>query len=293
MIPNLRDPSFISALVYFDRAAQFLSFARAAEALGVTAPAVSHRIAALEQALGKRLFEREVRKVTLTHEGAELAKAARQALVDLQSTVGLITERHVLRVSIARYISATWLMPLLGEFEAMIPGLRVDLTHTQRMPDMRAADVAIVWTDYLPQSDLFEPKLLFDTACVPVIAPHLVDDRPFFESDIPPIHYENREPWRQWLHLMGEPTDFAERGEIIHDPQLVLDAAAHGRGVAIGFLPFVASLFESGKLVRAHGFSYPAEKGYWVVVADRESELSIQFEEWLFAEAEKLKIETD
>jgi LysR family transcriptional regulator, glycine cleavage system transcriptional activator len=73
VISDLRDPAFIGALVHFDEAAKLGSFANAAKALGVSSSAVSHRIPRLEVALGKPLFERETRRVSLTHEGLELS----------------------------------------------------------------------------------------------------------------------------------------------------------------------------------------------------------------------------
>ena len=53
MISDPKDPSFVGALIYFNAAAQRLSFADAAGDLGVTPSAVSHRVAALEAALAK------------------------------------------------------------------------------------------------------------------------------------------------------------------------------------------------------------------------------------------------
>lgn len=75
MLPDPKDPSYLGALVYFNHAAEGLSISRAARVLNVTPSAVSHRITALENALGKRLFERRVREVRLTQDGAELAQA--------------------------------------------------------------------------------------------------------------------------------------------------------------------------------------------------------------------------
>ncbi len=80
MVPNLRDPSFLGALVRFERVAGALSFTKAAAELGVTASAVSHRIVQLEAALGKRLFERSPRMVALTPEGLELQEAVGKAM---------------------------------------------------------------------------------------------------------------------------------------------------------------------------------------------------------------------
>ena len=124
MLPDPKDPSFLGALIYFHHAARTLSFSGAANALNVTPSAVSHRIAALESALGKRLFERRVREVRLTQDGIELAGSAARIWDELQSVTTQLARQDVLRVSVGPYLSSQWLMPRIGEFEAMHPGLR-------------------------------------------------------------------------------------------------------------------------------------------------------------------------
>lgn len=56
-------------LTCFLTVAETLSFARAAELLHVTQPAVTHQIKVLEQELGVQLFFRSTRSVLLTTEG--------------------------------------------------------------------------------------------------------------------------------------------------------------------------------------------------------------------------------
>ena len=59
----------LNALRAFEASARHLSFARAADELGVTASAVSHQIKQLEEILGTRLFVRMTRKIALTQAG--------------------------------------------------------------------------------------------------------------------------------------------------------------------------------------------------------------------------------
>jgi DNA-binding transcriptional LysR family regulator len=62
----------VTQLYYARAAADLGSFSRAAASLGVTQPALSHGIAALEQALGGALFRRSTTGVALTPLGARL-----------------------------------------------------------------------------------------------------------------------------------------------------------------------------------------------------------------------------
>lgn len=59
----------LSKLYTFEVAARHCSFALAANELAITPSAVSHRINALEEELGFKLFERFHRKIALTTEG--------------------------------------------------------------------------------------------------------------------------------------------------------------------------------------------------------------------------------
>ena len=67
-----------SALEAFVTVAEQGSFSRAAEALHLTQPAISKRVAALESELDARLFDRIGRRVLLTDAGAKLYQYARR-----------------------------------------------------------------------------------------------------------------------------------------------------------------------------------------------------------------------
>lgn len=264
MLPDPKDPSYLGALVYFHHAAESLSFSGAARALNVTPSAVSHRITALETALGKRLFERRVREVRLTQDGAELARSTAAIWEELTRITRQMTSQEVLRVSVGPYLSSQWLLPRIGEFEAQNPGLRVDLIHVIGPPDTRLVDVSIIWAE--PGSPADHASLLFDTKAIPVAAPGLQISETFWEDALPPIHYRDRKTWRHWLAAIGAPTDFAERGEVLEEPHMVLEAAAYRRGIAIGFLPFISTFFDQGRLVRVGTQSISSNRGYFLQV---------------------------
>jgi DNA-binding transcriptional ArsR family regulator len=114
MLPDPKDPSYLGSLVYFHHAAESLSFSKAAQALNVTPSAVSHRITALEEAIGKRLFERRVREVRLTQDGADLARATSVIWSELTEITSRLKAQEVLRVSVGPYLSSQWLLPRIG-----------------------------------------------------------------------------------------------------------------------------------------------------------------------------------
>ena len=74
----------ISALQAFIAVAESGSFSRAAERIFLTQPAISKRIAALEQDIGALLFDRVGRKIHLTPAGEALLLRTRAVLAELE-----------------------------------------------------------------------------------------------------------------------------------------------------------------------------------------------------------------
>ena len=72
----------LAALQAFVEVAERSSFSEAAEALYLTQPAVSKRVAQLETELGTRLFDRIGRRVSLTDTGTRLLPQAKRLLND-------------------------------------------------------------------------------------------------------------------------------------------------------------------------------------------------------------------
>jgi len=120
-------------LAAFTAVAETRSFARAAERLGYTQPAVSQQVAALEKIVGQRLFERSSGRpdATLTEAGAVLLEhveavgarlaVARQDLADLAHG-----EAGTIRVGAFQSALATMLPQILQRFRGARPGVRVE-----------------------------------------------------------------------------------------------------------------------------------------------------------------------
>ena len=80
----------LDCLPFFEAAARLRSFAHAGKELGVTPPAVAHRIRMLESHLGAELFVRGRRSVRLNRRGRAYYEEVRRILLDIHET----TERH-------------------------------------------------------------------------------------------------------------------------------------------------------------------------------------------------------
>lgn len=108
------------------------SFSAAAEALHLTQPAVSKRIAQLEELLGAQLFDRIGRQIALTPAGSLLlpkaklilsqVDAAAQAIADLQGEIS-----GKLSIATSHHIGLHYLPPYLRAYSEQYPDVKLDL----------------------------------------------------------------------------------------------------------------------------------------------------------------------
>ncbi|MFN3579014.1 MAG: LysR family transcriptional regulator [Pseudomonas sp.] len=108
------------------------SFSRAAEQLHLTQPAISKRIATLEQQLQARLFDRIGRHISLTEPGRALKPRAEQILAALQDTRRALgnLSTHVqgkLRIATSHHIGLHRLPPVLRAYTSQYPDVALDI----------------------------------------------------------------------------------------------------------------------------------------------------------------------
>lgn len=117
----------IDNLKCFILVAENLSFARAAEALYISQPAVTKQINALETELGTTLFIRSTRHVELTPIGMSFYKDAKDIVMKSQMAVSRIRQQNVNSDFIRIGLSNPVALPLLTRFHLNYPGIRPDI----------------------------------------------------------------------------------------------------------------------------------------------------------------------
>lgn len=108
------------------------SFSDAAEKIHLTQPAVSKRIALLEEQLDCRLFDRIARSVTLTEAGEALLPRAHHILQEIADTTQAINDLSgeiggKLRLAISHHIGLHRLPPVLKQFAQDYPEVTIDV----------------------------------------------------------------------------------------------------------------------------------------------------------------------
>ena len=116
----------------FTLVAETRSFSVTAQKLHLTQPAVSKRIALLEEQLGTALFDRIGRSISLTEAGMALlphAKAVHQQLLSAEQSVrdlsGEVSGR--LRLATSHHIGLHRLPPVLSRFSKHCPAVQIDI----------------------------------------------------------------------------------------------------------------------------------------------------------------------
>lgn len=154
----------LTSLTAFVRVADSGGFSAAARKLNMSTTMVSNHVQALEDRLGARLLNRTTRRVSLTEVGKAYYDRCIQILSDIEQADDIAgalqsTPRGTLRIYTATHI-VQFVAPVVAEFLAAYPDVKVDLTMGERVIDMidEGYDVAIRLTPP-PDSSLITRNL--------------------------------------------------------------------------------------------------------------------------------------
>ncbi|UTV29225.1 LysR substrate-binding domain-containing protein [Photobacterium atrarenae] len=121
----------LKQLAVFDEVARTRSVSKAAENLAITQSAASMALSQLERLLGRPLFERQGKQMTMTYWGAWLRPRAKQLLFDAQQIELGFYDQHLVSGEINVAASQTVAEHLLPELISIIdkdfPELRIQL----------------------------------------------------------------------------------------------------------------------------------------------------------------------
>lgn len=141
MLTRPKTMNQLQAMRVFVSVAENGSFGRAATNLKMSNAVVTRYVALLEAHLNTRLINRNTRSISLTEAGSAYAQASRQVLEDLerietQIAHGVSVPSGTLRLVAHASFSLHGLTPLLKQFLASFPQVRVALTLLHRPVDL-------------------------------------------------------------------------------------------------------------------------------------------------------------
>jgi DNA-binding transcriptional LysR family regulator len=282
------------ALQVFEAAARHQHFSRAAAEMNLSQGAISYQIRLLEEDLGFALFDRVGRSVRLSRQGSELLPVLQSGFSQIENVLNRIKremQSDVREVVLATttYFASRWLLKRLARFMAAHPDIGVRLVHSAAHGDRTPrTTLEIRWGDG-NWPDVHAVKL-FDADIMPVCAPRLVTDRPgrLHVDDLKELRFlhdeEMKEAWRRWQEAAGAKQPAMLAGPVIIDPNVRMQAAVDGQGVALAD-HLVREELESGQLVVPIEF-YQSGYGYYLIYHERPEPMSADaaFAEWLLTE---------
>ncbi|MBB6735634.1 LysR family transcriptional regulator [Cohnella zeiphila] len=140
-------------LEYFLTVAQTQHVTRAAEALSITQPALSHSLAKLEEELGVQLFERSGRNVQLNRYGQIFAARVSSALGEIRRGKEEIEEltnpeSGVVSLAFGNILGTHYIPELIHRFQEKYPNIRFELfqgtcSYTQQLVEEGRCDLNI------------------------------------------------------------------------------------------------------------------------------------------------------
>ena len=281
----------LRAIEAFVRIVRLGSARAAADELGLSPSALSRRVAALEDFIGKRLFTRQHQAMRLTDEGQAFYNAVGPKFDELAAAVeGQVENSKVLRLhlGVLPLFGSQRLFPRLPELRKLHPRLHIDIdtspNQLARVGD--TLDAAIILA-HEPDPAFHSVRLdhnmvyAFTSKALEAEIGHNPDQAVLSRQTFQ-IHTELPDSFVAWKQAIGMPD--LEPASIDHfdSGQLILEAAANGLGIAIMHDDHFNRSHDT-RLAKLFDVEVESPYSYWFVCRPHALELrSVRiFHDWL------------
>lgn len=255
-----------SALQAFESAARYCNFSRAAEELHTSQSAISRHIATLESRLDTSLFDRhKKRRLILTHQGEQLYRAVVSGLDNIQSSIDAISGTRAedqLTIACTHENSHLYLLPRFDALQTTLgrdKTLRVMTYEYDALEQALDPRIDVVFQYDVSRVDARDRVEIVREAVKPVVSPafyqrhrHILEQKAGAWRELPFLELSKRNygwsTWDDWLVENGL-SDFQPEYQYFNNYVYLLDAAAAGKGIALGWRGLADRHIESGVLV--------------------------------------------
>ena len=264
-------PPSARALAALSLFATLGTLTEAAEQLGVTRSALSHRIAELEKQLGVALVRKAGRRIALTEDGERLLSSMGDALERLEAAVEPFRrDRGQIRLSTVATFASHWLIPRIAQFQAQHPRIEVAIFTTTRAVDLKQEEMDCAIRHGRGGWKGLSSTLLFKETLMPVAAPEVADR---FLSGIKPdcrgaplIRARSR--FMDWSIWQKHDRALAKRRIkwlTVETRAQALDAAISGAGVALMDMAYITAPVAEVRLRKLAEHPLQLQTGYYFV----------------------------
>lgn len=250
-------------LGFFTLLARQPSLAAAAQALDVTPPAVSRRLAALEKRLGVRLLNRTTRRLSLTPEGERYLEEGEQILRDLERLERSLADsrampRGLLRINAGFGFGRRHLGPAISDFIRIHPDVDVVLQLSDRPLDLteHALDIGILFGPP-PDARIHVRKIASNRRLICAAPAYLAAHGEPREPRELPAHRcivirEQHQAFNNWQLTDGkQQVSIKVRGQLgVNHGEIAVDWALAGHGIVLRSEWDIAGYLRSGELAR-------------------------------------------
>jgi DNA-binding transcriptional LysR family regulator len=233
----------IEQIQAFVAVARYGSFAAAANSLDRDSSIVTRRLAALEQRLGVRLFERSTRRVALTESGERYLSRMQTLLeqleeADLEAAAQSRSPRGKVKLTMPVSFGRSCVVPELHKFTKLFPDIELDIQLSDRYVNLieESVDLAIR-IGQLSDSSLVARKVAdFDRklyAAPSYLLKRSSIKKPEDLTEHTAIHFSNTNFSDYWKVTNGQRTISCALNTIVsvNDSQAMVSLAEQGIGV--------------------------------------------------------------
>ena len=296
----------MNALRAFEAVSRLGSVSKAAEELCVSQGAVSQQLRNLEDHLDRELFIRTPNSFTLSEDGEEFAGVVQRSLEDISLAAGKVKRektQRTLNISVSLGI-ATWLMPRLGDFYGLYPDVTIAMDKNLKNVTFKndGIDAAIRFGDGTFED--LQSVYLFSIKKYAVASPDYISEHGTLDNLANPKRHQLidcRRGAKDFDALCGlwedvVASDYADLEEqiiILPDDYQALNAALHGRGIALIFNYLMEDEIEAGNIVYANSEPVSFRGGfYFVSTTDVRPNSNLDaFRDWLVEMSEEFRTE--
>ena len=281
----------LRAIEAFVRIVRLGSARAAADELGLSPSALSRRVSALEDFIGKRLFTRQHQAMKLTDEGQAFYNAVGPKFDELAAAVeGQVENSKVLRLhlGVLPLFGSQRLFPRLPELRKMHPRLHIDFDTSPHL-DHRVGDTLDAAIVLAKQPDPAFHAVRLDHNRVYAFTSKALAEEIGTDPAKEPlsrqtflIHTELPDSFAAWKVAVG--MERLEPAAIDHydSGQLILEAAANGLGIAIMHDDHFNRAHDN-RLAKIHDVEVESPYSYWFICRPHALELrSVRiFHDWI------------
>jgi LysR family glycine cleavage system transcriptional activator len=274
----------LRGIAVFEAASRLGSFRLAAAELNLTPSAVSHQIRLLEQVLGVKLFRRAGRGVSLSDDGAEYARAVRQAFRALRHATDDVSRRsragglrNIVSIQTPPSFASRWLLPRLPRFLAKYPGIDIRVNAAAgRQSNVGDADLMIVYGDttrWAPQAAPFLNERIQPLCAASLLKSGRISAPADLATQVLIKTRVNALSWEEWFRQQGVEQSRVMARAIQLDPSHVaIEAAVKGLGVILESDILTREEIATGKLTGPFPETGATLSSYWLAPLPAKSE---------------------